>query len=383
MSTIRASVQPYRKPLRARLQTSQGAIGEREGCVFVLTDRDGRIARGEAAPAYWLGAEPVRRVVEVLEEVAAAVSTESLSIADLEETFVLPSVRPVANPRLSSIRSRLAQLPSARAAIDAACLESSALAAGRSVAEMLGGDAHVRIAVSAIVTAQDAGGISAAIANRAAQGFRTVKLKVGDIDPGGEVERLCGALRACDRFGLRLRIDANRAWTADQAKKILDAVAAAGAGSVEFVEEPLRVSDLSASVELRRATGVRLALDESLVDVDAVGRLAESGAMDVAVTKLARFGGPRASLEAAASAAKFGVPTAFTDSIETEVGVGAVAHTAAAAGASDKHSRFALGLGGPVLFCCDDGFQQQHFTVSVAPVGPGFHMEPEWGPGER
>jgi o-succinylbenzoate synthase len=377
MSALRARVESYRKSLRNRLQTSQGTIDDREGCVFVLADAEGRIARGEGAPAYWLGAESVGEVRSVLDDVAAVVSTSSLSLADIEETFVFASGGKASNPRLDALRSRLARLPSARAAIDSACLESKALDSGTSVAEHLGGDSRLRLAVSALVAAQDEG-MLAAIERRAVQGFQTVKIKVGELDPGAEIERLRRALRACEEFDLRLRVDANRAWATADARQILDAVAEAGAERIEFIEEPLCEADLSASADLRRATGVPLALDESLGDIQDVVRLAELGAMDVAVAKLARFGGPRDSLAAGEAAARFGVRMVFTDSIETQVGVAAVAHTAAAAAANDPNAPFALGLGGPVLLR-SEGDVETRSPVFLTPGGPGFGVEPGHG----
>lgn len=376
MNALRARVDVYRRTLGTPLKTSQGSIDERSGCVFVLEDRDGRIGRGEAAPAYWLGAEPVAEVRRVLEEVVRIISADSLSRSDVEEAFVIESGGPSANRPIAAICSDLARLPSARAAIDSACLESAALEAARSVAETLGGDPGLRLPVSAILTSADSAGWCAAVERRVREGYPTVKLKVGELETAPEIERLRRVVTACVEFDVALRIDANRAWTAAEAIEILTAGIECDAGRIEFIEEPLREADASALSDLRTLTGIPVALDESLVDVPTVGRFAEQGAMDVAVVKLARLGGPRASLAAVAAAARHGVRTAFTDSIETPVGVAAVAHTVAAASAGVGPPPYALGLGGPVLFS-ESG--EPRPVVAMAASGPGLAVEPEFG----
>ncbi len=92
-------------------------------------------------------------------------------------------------------------------------------------------------------------------------GVRSIKVKVGRVDLNEDIERV-RALR--DRIGeqARLRIDPNRAWTLDQARRFLDAVQPC---PIEYLEEPLQ--DPHALPKLVQETGVSVALDESLVQL--------------------------------------------------------------------------------------------------------------------
>jgi O-succinylbenzoate synthase len=93
-------------------------------------------------------------------------------------------------------------------------------------------------------------------------GYEAVKLKVGR----GGVEddaALVGEVREILGGDVSLRLDANRAWSFEEAGRFGRLVAEAG---IEFVEEPLEGAERLR--ELSETTGLPVALDESLVDMD-------------------------------------------------------------------------------------------------------------------
>jgi L-alanine-DL-glutamate epimerase-like enolase superfamily enzyme len=215
-----------------------------------------------------------------------------------------------------------------------------------------------------------AGEVCDEIRSRARQGYRTVKLKMGAMSVDTDAERLSAAVRVCSELRMRLRVDANRAWTFAEAIHVFKGI---DCECIEFVEEPLSRPDTRELCRLRDEMSVPIALDESLEGSEGTRRFAESGAMNTAVVKPARFGGLRASLAAAAVAAESSVRTVFTDSIETEVGMAAVAHVAAAYRASrESEPAAALGLGG-LLFLAEKSVAPP--VVGLTASGPGLGVE--------
>jgi NAD(P)-dependent dehydrogenase (short-subunit alcohol dehydrogenase family) len=108
---------------------------------------------------------------------------------------------------------------------------------------------------------------------------------------------------------------------------------------------PLRSSEPSELARLRAETVVPIAADESLRSPHDLEKLAAEHAIDVAVLKLARLGGPRPTLALARRAGELGLRVVLTDSIDTMIGCAAVLHVASALSApvwlEFKHSLLA------------------------------------------
>ena len=98
-------------------------------------------------------------------------------------------------------------------------------------------------------------------------GCRTAKVKVAQRGSDGRVEPVAHevarleAVRDALGPGGRIRVDANGAWSLDEALRRIPLLDRA-AGGLEYVEQPCAsVADLAA---VRRATSVRVAADESI-----------------------------------------------------------------------------------------------------------------------
>ena len=182
-----------------------------------------------------------------------------------------------------------------------------------------------------------------------ANGCRTAKVKVGG--PGTtlatDLERVRTAAAALGAGG-KVRVDANGAWTVDQAVATIAALELAardgGVGGLEYVEQPCAsVADLAA---VRRRTSVPIAADESVRipgDVEDVLRLE---AADIIVLKVNPLGGVRACLELAERAAR---PVVVSSAMESSVGLAAGLALALAL----PEQPFAHGLGTGVLLASD------------------------------
>jgi L-alanine-DL-glutamate epimerase-like enolase superfamily enzyme len=124
-------------------------------------------------------------------------------------------------------------------------------------------------------------------------GFTCFKLKVGLPDDDERV----GAVRQAIGESALLRLDANGAWSPDEAVRRIRALAVHG---IELVEQPCKT--LGEMSEVRRAVDVPLAADESIGSAVDVRAAAAESACDLVCVKLARtggIGGARAALEEA------------------------------------------------------------------------------------
>jgi o-succinylbenzoate synthase len=156
-----------------------------------------------------------------------------------------------------------------------------------------------------------------------ASGCSTAKVKVAE--PGqalAEDEARVEAVRAALGPDGRLRIDANAAWTVDEAETALRVL---GRYDLEYAEQP--VLTLEEMAALRRRVDVRLAADESIRTAADPMRVAGLDAADVVVLKVQPLGGVRACLRIAAAC---GLPVVVSSAIETSVGIAAGLALAAA-----------------------------------------------------
>lgn len=129
-----------------------------------------------------------------------------------------------------------------------------------------------------------------------------------------------------DAIGPRgaVRVDANGAWTVDEAVSAIAALNLAAHG-LEYVEQPCAsVEELAA---VRRKVGVPIAADESIRRAADPLRVVELGAADIAVLKVAPLGGVQACLRIAE---QIGLPVVVSSAVETSIGLAAGLALAAA-----------------------------------------------------
>ncbi len=159
-------------------------------------------------------------------------------------------------------------------------------------------------------------------------GCRTAKVKVAE--PGQDlaedqarVEAVRAALDTAGPGG-SLRIDANGAWSLEEALRAVPLLDRA-AGGLEYVEQPCAsVEDLAAC---RRRVAVPVAADESIRRAADPYRVRDLEAADVAVLKVQPLGGVRACLRIAAD---IGLPVVVSSALETSFGIAAGVALAAA-----------------------------------------------------
>ncbi len=188
-----------------------------------------------------------------------------------------------------------------------------------------------RVSVNATVPAVGADAVPAVLARF--PGCTTAKVKVAQRgqSTGDDVARVA-AVRAVLGDAGSVRVDANGAWSVEDAVAALTALARQG--PLEYAEQPCgTVAELVALRERLAAGGVRVpvAADESIRRATDPLAVVRAGAADVAVLKVAPLGGVRAVVALAERLrAEHGVPVVLSSALDTSVGIGAGLAAAAA-----------------------------------------------------
>ena len=154
-------------------------------------------------------------------------------------------------------------------------------------------------------------------ARAAAQRFSILKLKLGR-EHSLELVR---AVRAVT--DARLVADANCAWTVEQAKSLIPAMADLG---LEWIEQPLPEEDLDGLRQIREFSPLPIFADEPVRTARDIPRLA--GCVDGVNIKLMKAGGLREAMRMIAVARAHGLQVMLGCMIETSVGITAAAHLA-------------------------------------------------------
>ena len=335
---MKLSVEPVAVDLRAPFAAGHGTVSARQLLLVTLQAGDGRTGHGEAAPLP---------------------SYDGVSIADVLDA--LEACRPVldsypGHAPIADVIARCAEvtvIAPALAAIDLALWDLAGRRAGEPVWRLLGASAAPPVAVNRTITAADRSTAAREAAEARVAGFRTVKVKVGIGDDPGRL----AAVRAFAGPAMAIRIDANGAWTLEQALAMLDVLEPVG---IELCEEP--VHGLAAIATLSGETAIPLALDESAEQPGAL----DAAVCDLACLKISRCGGISGTVEAAARARAAGYDVYLASTLDGPLGIAAALHAAAAI-----RPRRACGLATLGLFAGRADPLPARDGVISPPVAPG------------
>ena len=133
----------------------------------------------------------------------------------------------------------------------------------------------------------DPDGIAAEVEARLADGFTTLKVKVGkDVD--GDLARVA-ATRQAARGRASIRIDANRGYSEADGRRFAAALDAEG---IELFEQPCGADDWAANAAVAKVSAVPVMLDESiygLADIERAAKIEGIGFIKLKLKKLGRL----------------------------------------------------------------------------------------------
>lgn len=286
--------------MRAPFVSSSGSLADRELVLVRLEDSGGWVGLGESAPLPDYHGVNVEDVLEALDACRNALAGAA------------PGVSP--HEALAEWRA-MAVLP-AVAAVDMALWDLDGRRAGQPVWRLLGAHEAEPVEVNYTIAAADRAGAAAQAAAARAAGFACVKTKVGIGDDAGRV----AAVRAVLGPDVAIRLDANGAWSEEEAVATLGVLAPAG---IELCEEPVR--GLAQTRRVAAETSVPLALDET---ASAIGAL-EDRVCQAVCLKIASFGGITGVVQAAQQARVSGYEVYLASTLDGPLGIAAALHAAA------------------------------------------------------
>ncbi len=327
------------------LQSAHGEVRERELLIVELTGKDGTVGYGEAAPMESYDGVTLADVQHALEGYMPVVAGS----AGMNGAQMIEACR------------RVADLPQALAAIDMALWDRGGRRADKPIAQMLADTPVDRVPVNATLTALDRAGVAEQAAAAAREGFGAIKLKVGVGDDAGRV----AAARAAAGPQIALRLDANGAWSVEQAVRAIEALSPAG---LELVEEPTH--GLQAVREVRERVAVRVAIDETAAEHGALG----ASVADAVCLKISRCGGIGGLVAAATLVRASGAEVYLASTLDGPLGVAAAVHAAAALASRGPMPH--CGLATLSLFAgLDDKLPVREGAIAL-PTGAGLGIEP-------
>ncbi len=338
----------YLIPLRQSLHTGAGMHAAREG-VLVRLAGDGLAGWGDCAPLLQFGGD-LALTRSALAQLGSTVQRDGLSSA-IERLATDPATAPAA------------------AALDAALLDLDAQCAGLPLAALLRPATRVRAVVNALVGGEDEATIAQAIDEAVASGFTVVKLKVGGRAPADDIARVARARARAPH--LKLRLDANGAWSRAEAAEVIAGVARL---DVQYVEQPLPRDDIEGTRALT-GLGVPIALDESVATLNDLERVIRACPVPYVIVKPAVIGGPRRARLAIDRLESAGMTPVITSVLESGIGVCAALHCAVGTERADV----AHGLATAPLLATDltGGEPAVRYGAMVLAEAPGLGLLPD------
>lgn len=314
------SLATMRSELTTPWPTAEGPVTVRESAYLLLHGGPigglQRPAAGESAPMAGFGLESFASSV-------AALRLSAKRLIGLTENEISNAIRDLRH------LAPVAAAPAARHAIDLALHDFLGMCWGVSIARLMGGsDALEQVPANATIPRVPASEIGPLAAEYQAHGVTTVKLKVGGCPLADDLDRI-RALREAGGPGLRIRVDANQAWTEDEA---ISSLRAMEPFRLEFAEQPVRAEDIAALGRVRASCGVTIAADEAVRDFATAQEIVEQNAADILIVKPMVLGGLLPARTVACFAREHGYDVVVTGFLDSVIGRHGAAHLAASLG---------------------------------------------------
>jgi mandelate racemase len=279
-------------PMKRPLGTSVARMAFAPFLLLDLQTEEGITGRAHAFCYMDLSAPAMRRVLETAAELIEGHAVDPAAIGQIcRNRFMLLGTQGIVGMALS--------------ALDVACWDAVAQAAGQPLARYLGG------AVAA-VPAYNSNGLGLADPDTLGEeaealrgeGFDAVKVRLGRADPKEDLNAV-RAVRAVMPDTSPLMADYNQALSAEDA---LRRGAALDGEGLYWIEEPLAHDDFRGSAALAAAIETPVQIGENFTGPGVLATAIDCSASDYVMPDLMRIGGVSGWLRASAFAAAAGVP---------------------------------------------------------------------------
>lgn len=297
MTIVSAECFQYALPFRDSIEIGSRSLQIRRGALLCLRTEDGVEGWGEAAPLSGYSRETLAEATEALQRRARDLVGTQIPVNGGEAAFgVLPGI----------------EIPSVAFAVEMALLDLIARGASESVQDLFGGGRKT-VPVNGLVP-NPLSSVERTVERLQRVGYSAVKLKVGRRDPDREASAVKTFRRALGSE-VAIRLDANRAWTLEQACSFARQL---GRVSLDYIEEPLQNPDEVSA--FGKETDLPVALDETTRDGSPEEVLSDKWVTAV-VLKPTLLGGIRAVRRWVKTAQRYNVRPVFSGSYEAGVGM--------------------------------------------------------------
>lgn len=310
MKCPQAKLYEYRLPLH-RPVTSGGPAPERDGLILALDDGHGHQGLGDIAPLPGHSRETL-----------AQAKKEIIALLKRWAEDDLPAGIHKCDGAFAEFYGEGVPCASVRCGFESAVLSFLAATRHESLARLLHGKDHLtRLRLNALL-AGPPNDIPAQAAKLLDEGYRALKIKVGNESWEEDVVVLKALSQQMGDRAL-LRLDANQRWDAATATRFGQEL---GPAVIDYIEEPF--AEQGAIPDFYHETFIPVALDESLRGMTWPQISAIEG-VDVLVVKPTIYGGIEESLRLIRAARDKGVKCVISSTFESGVGLHILAQLAA------------------------------------------------------
>ncbi len=184
---------------------------------------------------------------------------------------------------------------------------------------------NVGITINGLVWMGDKAFMKQQIQDKISQGFSCIKLKIGAIDFETELDLLKAIRKEYTQQDIELRVDANGAFTPEEALEKLKILSEL---NLHSIEQPIAVKQFDQMAMLCEQSPLAIALDEELIGVfssEAKEKILQTIQPQYIILKPSLIGGFKSSLEWIALAKKQNTKYWITSALESNIGLNAIA----------------------------------------------------------
>ena len=305
--------QPYTLKFKFEAGTSRGVLTEKTSWLLRVTDEEqpGVAGYGECGPLAGLSIDDLPDFETKLAEICGLFNSLDLEVFPFNLPIILQQLIPD-------------QFPSIRFGVETA-LHDFMNGGERVLFENGFSKKKSGIAINGLVWMGSEEFMQRQIGEKLAQGFTTIKIKVGAIDFEQECQMLANIRRRFSPEEITLRVDANGAFSSEEADEKLNCLAQ---HSVHSIEQPVAANQVELMAQLAASSPIPVALDEELIgkmDYREKFSLLKAIRPQYIILKPTLLGGFQQCREWMEIAQRLSIGWWITSALESNIGLNAIA----------------------------------------------------------
>lgn len=298
-------------PLAHPFKTALRTVDRLEDIVVRVVGENGLEGYGEAPPTAVITGDTKGSILCAIQDFIAP----AIVGMDLMELDVV----------MEKLNSCMVHNTTPKAAVDMALYDLWAKTQGKPLYQLLG-NARTSFETDLTISVNPVEEMVKDSLEAVARGFSTLKIKVGK-DGAADVRRIA-AIREAVGPSIKLRVDANQGWNAEQSVAIIKTMEDKGL-DIELVEQPVPALDIAGLKYVTGQVDTPILADEAVFSPTDAANLIAIHAADYINIKLMKTGGIWNALKICEMAKRYGVKCMIGCMLESQVSVAAAAHLGA------------------------------------------------------